>query len=243
MNYETWSPVYRAILRDFGFDRAADERARDVLADLAGSDEETPAFDSDRLDVSGETVAVAGAGPSLVGESDPDARSAALAAARAADGVFAASTAADALREAGVEVDCMVTDLDKNPGTARELTREGTPVAAHAHGDNVAAVREWIPRFDLEHMLPTTQAEPVARVRNFGGFTDGDRAAFLADHFGADELVFVGWDFDDPSVDAMKAKKLRWAERLLRWLEVRRGERFPVLDGRRESLDVDAFPE
>ncbi|MFC4551510.1 hypothetical protein ACFO3H_14420, partial [Halorussus sp. GCM10023401] len=67
MNYETWSPVYRAILRDFGFDRAADERARDVLADLAGSDEETPAFDSDRLDVSGETVAVAGAGPSLVG--------------------------------------------------------------------------------------------------------------------------------------------------------------------------------
>ncbi|MFC4551511.1 hypothetical protein ACFO3H_14425, partial [Halorussus sp. GCM10023401] len=139
--------------------------------------------------------------------------------------------------------DCMVTDLDKNPGTARELTREGTPVAAHAHGDNVAAVREWIPRFDLEHMLPTTQAEPVARVRNFGGFTDGDRAAFLADHFGADELVFVGWDFDDPSVDAMKAKKLRWAERLLRWLEVRRGERFPVLDGRRESLDVDAFPE
>ena len=259
MNYETWSPVYGEILRDFGFDREDDERARDVLADLVGgvgaddsdTDEsnaahsdvdgsdasysDTDGFDTNRLDVSGETVAVAGAGPSLA---DDDA----LAAASDADRVFAASTAADALREAGIAVDCMVTDLDKNPETARELTAAGTPVAVHAHGDNIPAVREWIPRFDAANVLPTTQAEPVGPVRNFGGFTDGDRAAFLADHFGAGELVFVGWDFDDPDVDDAKAKKLRWAERLLRWLELRRGERFAVLDERRAALDVTGFP-
>jgi uncharacterized Rossmann fold enzyme len=73
-------------------------------------------------------------------------------------------------------------------------------------------------------------------VVNYGGFTDGDRAAFLADEFGAGELVFLGWDFDDPRVDPMKAKKLQWAERLLRWLEVRRDETFSVLDGRREEI-------
>lgn len=227
MNYETWSPVYSEILDDFGFPREGDERARDVLVEL------TDSFELQRLDCANETVAVAGAGPSLADE---------IEIAREADTVFAASTAADVLEAAGVEIDCMVTDLDKNPETARRLTEEGTPVAAHAHGDNVEMVEEWIPKFDAENVLPTTQADPVAHVRNFGGFTDGDRAAFLADHLGAGELVFLGWDFEDSAVDAMKAEKLRWAARLLRWLEVRRGEEFRILDGRRESLDVSGFP-
>jgi hypothetical protein len=230
MNYETWSPVYERILADFGFDRESDERARDALADL------TEPFDLGPLDAAGETVAIAGAGPSLTDPDHPD-RPAELDRARAADAVFAASTAADHLRNAGVGVECMVTDLDKNPGTARKLTEEGVPVAAHAHGDNVPAVREWVPRFDAEWVLPTTQARPVAHVRNVGGFTDGDRAAFLADHLGAAELVFVGWDFDDPDVDPAKAKKLAWAERLLYWLERRRDEEFAVLDGRRERIE------
>jgi hypothetical protein len=109
-------------------------------------------------------------------------------------------------------------------------------VAAHAHGDNVPAVREWVPRFSLDAVIPTTQAAPAPPVENFGGFTDGDRAAFLADHLGAASLRFVGWEFDDPAVGAMKAKKLRWAARLLTWLESRRDERFDVLDGHREPV-------
>ena len=224
MNFATFEPAYGAILDDFGFDRAADERARDVAADLA-----TP-FPLDRLGTwAGETVAVAGAAPCLAEE---------VALARDADVVVAASTAADVLAERGVAVDCMVTDLDKNPETAADLTREGVPVAAHAHGDNIPAVREWVPRFADEPTLVTTQAAPVGPVRNTGGFTDGDRAAFLADHAGAAELVFPGWEFDDPAVDPMKARKLDWAARLLRWLERRRGERFAVLDGRREDADA-----
>ena len=228
MEYDDWAPVYDAILADFGYDRVGDERARDVLA------EHVEPFDRDRLDCTGDTVAVAGGAPSLADETDVAAD---------ADRVFAASTAVDVLADAGVDVDLMVTDLDKNPETARRLTEQGTPVAAHAHGDNVAAVREHVPTFDTDHVLGTTQAEPVGPVRNFGGFTDGDRAAFLADHFGADTLVFPGWDFDDPDVDDEKAQKLRWAERLLEWLERRRSSRFDVLDGRREHVvPVDSGP-
>jgi len=223
MNFEAWEPVYEAILADFGYSRAADERARDVLAALADP------FDFSRLDLAGKTVAVAGAGPSLEDERAMAAR---------ADAVLAASVAADRLPAVDVGVDCLVTDLDKTPGTARELSEAGVPVAAHAHGDNVAAVREWVPTFASDQVLPTTQAAPVGPVRNFGGFTDGDRAAFLADHLGAGELVFPGWDFDDPSVSDSKRRKLEWAERLLYWLEQRRGERFGVLDGRRETLAV-----
>lgn len=225
MNYRTWEPVYEEILADFGFDRGADEQARDRLGELVEP------FDLDRLEaVSGATVAIAGAGPSLPSELDL---------ARGADLVFAASTAVDTLREAGIAVDWMVTDLDKNPETVRELTEQGTPVAVHAHGDNIPAIEEYVPTFDAEHVLATTQAEPTPTVRNFGGFTDGDRVAFLSDHFGAKDLVFPGWDFDDSSVGPIKRKKLRWAERLLRWLEMRRGEEFAVLDGRRERVDEE----
>ena len=160
-----------------------------------------------------------------------------------ADLVFAASTAADVVRDAGIPVDLFVTDLDKNPETARELTAAGTPVAAHAHGDNVDLLEEWLPRLDPAHTLATTQAAPVDAVYNFGGFTDGDRAAFLADHAGAADLRFVGWAFDDPAVGPEKARKLGWAERLLHLLERRRGERFDVLDGRRAGIDPIPNPE
>lgn len=223
MNFETWEPVYEAILSDLGFDRRADERARDELADLAEP------FDEGRLaPIEGAPVAVAGAGPSLAEELET-----------AADAAFviAASTAAPRLLDAGVSVDLMVTDLDGAPETARELTHRGIPVAVHAHGDNRPAIRKHVPRFDPGHVLATTQAAPAGPVRNFGGFTDGDRGAFLADAFGADRLAFPGWDFDDPTVTTMKRRKLRWAERLVHWLETRRGERFGLLDGRREAID------
>ena len=222
MNFERWKPIYESILRDFGYPRDGDERARDAIAAYAEP------FDFDRIDCDGDVVAVVGAAPSLSEEMDRVA---------AADRAFTASTAADVVRDAGHDVDLMVTDLDKNPETARKLTLEETPVAAHAHGDNVPLIEAWVPQFDTAHVLATTQAEPVDAVYNFGGFTDGDRAAFLADAFGARELRFVGWDFDDPTVDPAKAQKLRWAERLLHYLERRRGERFAVLDGRRDEID------
>ena len=228
MDFAEWEPVYEAILADFGYDRATDERARDRLAEMARP------FDLDELSaVDGATVAVAGAGPSLADE---------LPVAREADLVFAASSAADVCLDAGVGVDAMVTDLDKNPDTARGLTDRGVPVAVHAHGDNVDAVREFVPTFDAAFVLPTTQAAPAGPVRNFGGFTDGDRAAFLADHLGAAELRFPGWDFDDPAVGEEKRRKLEWAERLLYWLERRRGDRFSVLEGRRDAIDRRGLP-
>jgi uncharacterized Rossmann fold enzyme len=230
MKFTEWEPVYEAILADFGFDRMADERVRDVLADFA-----VP-FDLGRLDFAGKTVVIAGAGPSL--ETDLDRIGGAI----SATTVLAASTAADRLREAGVAVDCMITDLDKNPETVRQFTERDTPVAVHAHGDNESLVREAVPALEHSNVLATTQAAPVGPVKNFGGFTDGDRAAFLADHCGAERLQFVGWDFDDDSVDAMKRRKLVWAERLLYWLERRRSERFGVLDSRRDGIDTSALP-
>jgi len=226
-DFSAWEPVYEAILADLGFDRAADEAARDIAAEIARP------FDHGRLAaLDGATVAIVGAAPSLstdLAAFDPD----------SVDAIVAASTAVDVLADHGLGVDLMVTDLDKNVDTAYELTHQGTPVAAHAHGDNIPTLREWLPKFDAASTLVTTQAEPRGPVANVGGFSDGDRAAFIADAFGASELRFLGWNFDDPAVDPLKARKLRWAEQLLYWLERRRGERFAVLEGRRESLAED----
>jgi len=225
--FSTWEPIYEAILADLGFDHSADETARDVAAEIAHP------FDHGLLaHLDGATVAIVGAAPSLADElSSFDAGS--------VDAIVAASTAVDVLADHDIAVDLMVTDLDKNVETARGLTHDGTPVAAHAHGDNIPTLRKWLPRFDPTSTLVTTQAAPRGPVENFGGFTDGDRAAFIADAFGAAELRFIGWEFDDPSVDPLKARKLRWAEELLYWLERRRGERFDILDGRRGSLADD----
>ncbi len=221
MRFAEWEPVYEAILAEFGYDRAGDEAARDLLADrLTG-----PALSPADLTLPG-TVAVVAPGPSL---------SATVARAREADRVVAASGAGDELERAGVPVDLQVTDLDGAPERAARRTREGTPVAVHAHGDNRRQVRAIVPDCDPARVLPTTQARPTETVHNLGGFTDGDRAAFLADALGADRLRFVGWDLD--AATGEKRQKLRWAERLLAWLERRRDEQFALLDGSREAIE------
>lgn len=228
MNFETWEPVYDAIRAEFGYERRADERARDRLGAHVRQ------FDVDRIHATDATVAIVG------GAAD---RSLETARVDDADVVFAASQAATALRDAQISVDCMITDLDKVPEHAVGLTNRGTPVVVHAHGDNIPEIDEWVPQMDTEHVLATTQVRPRGPVRNFGGFTDGDRAAFLADHLGASALTFPGWDFADPNVSAIKRRKLTWAARLLRWLERRRDEEFPILDGRRETIDLSMVPD
>jgi uncharacterized Rossmann fold enzyme len=223
MRFEEWEPVYEAILDDFGYPRSGDEEARDFLA------ANTRGFDWSTLDhVAGSSVAIAGGAGTLGDE---------LGVVESAGVVVAASNAAATIRDAGLDVDLMTTDLDKVPETAVALSRAGTPVAVHAHGDNLSALQRWLPEFDLEFVLPTTQAAPVAPVENVGGFTDGDRGAFLADHLGAATLRFPGWDFDDSTASPAKLKKLEWAERLLLWLETRRGDRFDLLDGRRDAIE------
>lgn len=233
VDFEEWEPVYERILSDFGYGRAGDEQARDhlwsqIAASISGDPGETIDRTVSSLDFSGETVAVAGGARSLRTDLDI---------VEGATAVVAASNAAEILADEGYDVDCMVTDLDKVPGTARQLTQEGTPVAVHAHGDNIELLESHVPSLEAGAVIPTTQAEPTDTVRNFGGFTDGDRGAFLAHERGASRLVFPGWDFEDGTVSPEKRRKLDWAARLLYWLEQRRDDSFTVLDGRRERLD------
>jgi uncharacterized Rossmann fold enzyme len=118
----------------------------------------------------------------------------------------------------------IVTDLDGDVALQVALSAIDVPLVVHAHGDNRAAVAEHVPVLPGP-VLGTTQAEPRGRVRNFGGFTDGDRAACLAVAMGATSLALAGFDFDAPSAKpgrdaSVKARKLAWARRIIDGLGV-----------------------
>ena len=222
MEFEVWEGIYEKIRMEFKFQRENDEHARDVLNNIA------PKYRVEEL-TKFESVKVAIAGGARCIEQE-------LNVVEKVDRVIAVSTAADVLLEKGIKIDMMVTDLDKNPGTAVRLSKMKIPVAVAAHGDNIEDLKEWVPRCDLNYVIGTTQVEPIGNIVNYGGFTDGDRAAFLGDALGASEMIFTGWDFDDESVGIEKRHKLKWAEFLLLLLERQRGQKFNVLEGRRGKI-------
>jgi len=217
MRWEVWEGFYRRIVAEMGYsvedDRAAALELRGLLlrhGHLSPGDIEID-----------ERVYVFGAGPSLEdaleeGEFD--------------DGtLIAADGATSALLRRGLVPDIVVTDLDGRIEDILTAREEGAKVVVHAHGDNVERLRRWVP--ELVPVLGTCQVEPLDVVHNFGGFTDGDRAAFLAEALGAREVTLIGFDFNgrvgrwskpwlSENVPAWeeKERKLRFAEELLRWL-------------------------
>jgi len=117
----------------------------------------------------------------------------------------------------------IVTDLDGDVPAQVEAAKKGAIAVLHAHGDNMDAVIEWVPRFSPP-VIGTTQAEPFPGIYNFGGFTDGDRAVFMAIHFGARRIILKGFDWDNPTgkpiIDMeLKRKKLKYARQLIEWAQ------------------------
>jgi uncharacterized Rossmann fold enzyme len=123
--------------------------------------------------------------------------------------------AANCLFARGILPDAIVTDLDGATDAFPEMNRAGTVIVVHAHGDNMDLIRRWVPRFPGP-LVGTTQSRPFDGIHNFGGFSDGDRAVFLADALGASEVVLAGFDLDDPTVGPVKRGKLLFARELLR---------------------------
>lgn len=203
MDWPAWAPTYRAILDDFGYSRADDGASRDALAArgawCASADLEALA-----ARVRGREVIVAGPRPSPLPEGP----------------VFATDAASWAFERAS----CIVTDLDGDVDAQVAANARGVPVFLHAHGDNGPALARHAGRFGGP-VQATTQAEPRGPVRNFGGFTDGDRACCLAVHLGANALALAGFDFDEPwpkpgGDAATKKRKLAWARRIVDGLGV-----------------------
>lgn len=213
-----WGRQYGRIVQEFGYDPARDAEAAILLDSVL---EGPPAIPALRRTVAGRAVFCAGAGPSLE-------RSLQVLRDHPEMPRIAADSAALPLLREGIIPDVVVTDLDGDADALSELDGRGTIMVVHAHGDNMDRLR-MAGRFG--RCVGTTQTEPVGSLINFGGFTDGDRAAFLASRFGAGSIVLCGMDLGGPvsgwstaDPDA-KLRKLGAAARLLEWLATFTGSR------------------
>ena len=183
MNWNLWRPWYEQIVARLNLDPLEDWRAARVLdgllpePDLAGLS---------KL-IRGKECVVFGAGPSLEADLRNVVRSRWL-----TKVLIAADGATSALLRYRPP-DAVVTDLDGNVEDQLTAWHLGSWMVIHAHGDNLDQVREVVPRIG-ERIIGTTQVRPFGKLYNFGGFTDGDRAVFMAHELGASKIYLAGMD-------------------------------------------------
>jgi hypothetical protein len=135
--------------------------------------------------------------------------------------VLAADGATVDCLNAALVPDIVVTDLDGPVAAELGAAAKGAVLFVHAHGDNLPAVQEWVPQCDGA-ILGSWAGAPDDLLENFGGFTDGDRAAYLAEAGGARRVLLWGFEFDrvDPGEPdpAGKRRKLAWGRTALELL-------------------------
>lgn len=210
MRFEEWEPIYKLILSDMNFDRIYDERAAHMLSKMLEVKARKKMPDTIEVDVlqrtiSGKDVLICGKAPKLANDiKNIDFKKYVT---------IAADGATSVLMRSGIVPDIIVTDLDGNMDDEAQANEQGAIMVVHAHGDNMDALSEEVPR--LKRIIGTTQSKPLKNVHNFGGFTDGDRCVFLAQEFGAKTITLIGFDFGDTNVTPLKKKKLVWAKKLI----------------------------
>ncbi len=123
-----------------------------------------------------------------------------------------------ALRDYRGRCDMIVSDLDGPVERLLELKRSVKVI--HAHGDNISKLRATVP-FLSGWVLGTTQSIPIGRVRNIGGFTDGDRSIIMASLMGAKTVYIHGFDYDNPVDEPKetKRKKMRFGREIVNKLK------------------------
>jgi uncharacterized Rossmann fold enzyme len=208
MRLEKWTPIYEGICKDFGFDPRLDLECAETLSSILGSKSDT-SLQSVRERVSG-VVLVCGGGKALADE---------LSSIAIIWPVVAADSATTVILESGITPDIIVTDLDGVVEDQIECNNRGTPVLVHAHGDNRKSIARYAPAFKGP-IVGTCQCNPPPHIFNFGGFTDGDRAACICSELGSKKILLAGFDFENPSQKPgksgdIKKRKLTWAKKIL----------------------------
>ncbi|MBI5377237.1 MAG: DUF115 domain-containing protein [Thaumarchaeota archaeon] len=208
-----WNSKYRKIIQEFGYKIQDDRKAAVMLNSILHRQ-----FSAQKLKktIQGKPVFVIGSGPSL---------KSALPALKKHKGVIkiCADTALSFLVKNGIKPHIIVTDLDGDIDLIKKISKTSV-VIVHAHGDNITKL-EIVK--DFKNCIGTTQTERIGKIDNFGGFTDGDRCVFLANHFKASKIFLFGMDFGPKigihsktkkSERKTKLKKLEYARMLLEWL-------------------------
>jgi 2-amino-4-hydroxy-6-hydroxymethyldihydropteridine diphosphokinase len=212
VEYAAWAPRYQEILSAFGFPREREELAARRLTALLPDAARHDPLRRISARLAGRTVIVAGRAPRL--DAPPLWR---LPAEDPRIAVIAADGATLRCLEGGVIPDVITTDLDGPVASEVAANARGSLVVIHAHGDNLPQLERWVPEFGGE-LAGSWAGPPQDGLLDVGGFTDGDRAAYLAEHVGARRILLWAFDFekvDEAESAPRKLEKLAWARRLL----------------------------
>ena len=220
MDYSKWKSIYKKIITDLIIKEIDDYKSAGILEDLLNNCKTSNKSYLKKL-LENQKITIFGAGPSLEDSINIyDYRDNTLV---AADG------ATSALLKNNIVPDIIVTDLDGYvPDQIKSNQIKGI-VIIHAHGNNIEKINKYVRKFE-GNIIGTTQIDPSSfkNLYNFGGFTDGDRAVFLADHFKAKTITLVGFDFNgeigkysfpEKKDIALKFKKLKWCKKLIEYLQ------------------------
>ncbi|WP_456472729.1 6-hydroxymethylpterin diphosphokinase MptE-like protein [Methanocaldococcus sp.] len=207
---------YYKILKEFNFSYEDDVKAAKLLNSMIKRDDNI--LKKLSLLLNNKEAYIYGAGPSLLEHikyyKHP---------------LIVADGACKAFLEHNIIPDIIVSDLDGDIEALLKCNDRGSIVVVHAHGDNIDKIKKIVPK--LKNVLGTHQVPDLSlnNILYVGGFTDGDRACFLAKYFGAKKLILGGMDFGEyitkysrPNIknliekgDEIKIKKLRWAKKLI----------------------------
>ena len=213
MNFEDWFPLYLQITDSLKINRMADYESSILLRKfIHNSDEIIEPY-------RGRNAFIVGNGKNLKN----------VLGTISGGYVIVADSAIETYNRLYGNPDMIVTDLDGNMDSIIDAYNNGSFVFVHAHGDNMPAITKYAKYFSRG--IATTQYIPMKYLYNYGGFSDGDRSAFLADHLGAPHITLLGFDFKNvnmkPNYDqaavSRKKIKLMWAEYLLGYLAKSRG--------------------
>jgi len=209
-----WNKKYSEIIREFGYNEKHDTESAIILNSII---RKQVAIKKIKDEIKGKSVFVIGAGPSL---------SLAIPILKNFEKTvkIVADSAVKPLVENGINPDIVITDLDGDEDSLIKVGKTDSIIIVHAHGDNIAKLC-LVENFN--NSIGTTQSKPFKKIQNFGGFTDGDRAVFLASYFDAKKIILFGMDFGEiigkysktkKQERKTKLKKLRKAKSLLEWL-------------------------
>ena len=219
MRFIDWFPYYQDIRQQFGYSTEKDQEAANILSKMIKK--KTIDIKVLQRKIARRHVMAIGAGDSLISNIKFIKQNRKFV-------KIVADGATQALIENHITPDIVVTDLDGDSLSLRKAERAGAIMVVHSHGDNVEELKKLVPTF--RRVIGSTQVMPVENVYNFGGFTDGDRCVFLADEFGAKEIVLVGMEFGDRIGEhskkmvkniELKKEKMKVGKRLLEILAKR----------------------
>ncbi len=209
-----WKKKYSDILKEFKYSEKKDNESALILNLILKKSNVNEKIVNL---VKGKTVFVIGSGPSL-STAIPKLKNLKKSIKIAAD------SSIKILLENNIIPDIVITDLDGDEMALKKIAKTKSIFVVHAHGDNSEKM-ELVKYF--KNCIGTTQSKPFSKIQNFGGFTDGDRGVFLANHFEAKRIILFGMDFGNKigkysntkkTEREIKLMKLNKGKLLLEWL-------------------------